>query len=126
MLALIREGEGVATRILKDLGVDPQSVREQLIKVLKEEHAESRGATERRKSNTPTLDQFGRDLTEMAREGNLDPVVGREKELERVLQILARRTKNNPVLIGGAGCGKDCNSRRVGPKGSLKEIFPSF
>ncbi|NLA83118.1 MAG: ATP-dependent Clp protease ATP-binding subunit [Clostridiales bacterium] len=106
LLALIREGEGVATRILKDLGVDPQSVREQLIKVLKEEHAESRGATERRKSNTPTLDQFGRDLTEMAREGNLDPVVGREKELERVLQILARRTKNNPVLIGEPGVGK--------------------
>jgi len=106
LLALIREGEGVASRILKDLGVDLQSVREQLMKVLKEEGGDLRGASDKRKSNTPTLDQFGRDLTEMAREGNLDPVVGREKEIERVLQILTRRTKNNPVLIGEPGVGK--------------------
>lgn len=106
LLALLREGEGVAARILKDLGVDFQAVREQLLKILKEEGGEPRTAAKRRKSNTPTLDQFGRDLTEMAREGNLDPVVGREKEIERVLQILTRRTKNNPVLIGEPGVGK--------------------
>ncbi|NLO82537.1 MAG: ATP-dependent Clp protease ATP-binding subunit [Clostridiales bacterium] len=106
LLALIREGEGVAARILKDLDIDLQDVREQLINVLKEEGGEPRGTVKRRKSDTPTLDQFGRDLTEMAREGNLDPVVGREREIERVLQILARRTKNNPVLIGEPGVGK--------------------
>jgi len=106
LLALIREGEGVAARILKDLDIDLQDVREQLINVLKEEGGEPRETVKRRKSDTPTLDQFGRDLTEMAREGNLDPVVGREREIERVLQILARRTKNNPVLIGEPGVGK--------------------
>lgn len=106
LLALLREGEGVAARILKDLGVDFQAVRDQLLKVLKEEGGEPGRTAKRRKSNTPTLDQFGRDLTEMAREGNLDPVVGREKEIERVLQILTRRTKNNPVLIGEPGVGK--------------------
>ncbi len=106
LLALLREGEGVAARILKDLGVDFQAVRDQLLKVLKEEGSEPGTTAKRRKSNTPTLDQFGRDLTEMAREGNLDPVVGREREIERVLQILTRRTKNNPVLIGEPGVGK--------------------
>jgi ATP-dependent Clp protease ATP-binding subunit ClpC len=106
LLALIREGEGVAARILKDLGVDLQNAREQVMKTLKEEGGDLRRSAERQKTNTPTLDQFGRDLTDMAHEGKLDPVVGREKEIERVLQILARRTKNNPVLIGEPGVGK--------------------
>jgi len=106
-LALIREGEGVAARVLKDLGVDLQNAREQVIKLLKEEGVETnKQTTNKTKSNTPLLEQFGRDLTEMAKEGQLDPVVGRSKEIERVIQILSRRTKNNPVLIGEPGVGK--------------------
>jgi len=107
VLALIREGEGVAARVLKDLGVDLQNAREQVIKLLKEEGIETHHQTPGKvKSNTPLLDQFGRDLTEMAKEGHLDPVVGRLNEIERVVQILSRRTKNNPVLIGEPGVGK--------------------
>ena len=106
LLSLIREGEGVAARILKDSGVDLQYAREQIIKMLKEEGMEAHQPLSRKKSETPTLDQYGRDLTDMAAEGKLDPVIGREKEIERVIQILSRRTKNNPVLIGEAGVGK--------------------
>lgn len=107
ILALIREGEGVAARVLRDLGVDLQNAREQVIKLLKEEGVETHNqGSGKSKSNTPLLDQFGRDLTEMAKEGHLDPVVGRMKEIERVIQILSRRTKNNPVLIGEPGVGK--------------------
>lgn len=105
LLALIREGDSVAARILKDCGVDLQVVREQVIKLLKEEGTES-AQSAKTNTDTPTLDQFGRDLTDMAREGKLDPVIGREKEIERVIQILSRRTKNNPVLIGEPGVGK--------------------
>ncbi|HHY81206.1 MAG TPA: ATP-dependent Clp protease ATP-binding subunit [Clostridiales bacterium] len=106
LLSLIREGEGVAARILKDSGVDLQNIREQIIKMLKEEGLESHQGISKKKTATPTLDQYGRDLTYMASEGKLDPVIGREKEIERVIQILSRRTKNNPVLIGEAGVGK--------------------
>ena len=106
LLSLIREGEGVAARILKDSGVDLQYAREQIIKMLKEEGMEAHQPLSKKKSETPTLDQYGRDLTDMAAEGKLDPVIGREKEIERVIQILSRRTKNNPVLIGEAGVGK--------------------
>jgi ATP-dependent Clp protease ATP-binding subunit ClpC len=106
LLSLIREGEGVAARILKDSGVDLQKAREQVIKALKEEGIETHQAVSKEKSDTPTLDQYGTDLTYMASEGKLDPVIGREKEIERVMQILSRRTKNNPVLIGEAGVGK--------------------
>jgi ATP-dependent Clp protease ATP-binding subunit ClpC len=106
LLSLIREGEGVAARILKDSGVDLQQVREQIYKLLKEEGLETHQGKSRGKSDTPTLDQYGRDLTYMAEEGKLDPVIGRDKEIERIVQILSRRTKNNPVLIGEAGVGK--------------------
>lgn len=106
LLALIREGEGVAVRILKDAGVDIQSLRTKIINALKEEGMETGQQRGPAQSNTPTLDKYGRDLTHMAREGKLDPVVGREKEIERVIQILSRRTKNNPVLIGEPGVGK--------------------
>jgi len=106
LLALIREGEGVAARILMEMGVNLQQAREQVIKMLKEESVESRPNGSSKNSNTPTLNQFGRDLTDMAREGNLDPVIGRTQEIERVIQILSRRTKNNPVLIGEPGVGK--------------------
>lgn len=106
LLALMREGEGVAARILKDAGIDLQKVREQVIERIDEENNKGGQNARSRKSNTPVLDQFGRDLTNMAQEGKLDPVIGREKEIERVIQILSRRTKNNPVLIGEPGVGK--------------------
>jgi ATP-dependent Clp protease ATP-binding subunit ClpC len=107
LLALIREGEGVAARIMKDAGVDLEKVRALVMKILQEEVTEThQGGSPSGKSDTPNLDQFGTDLTEMAREGKLDPVIGREKEIERVVQILSRRTKNNPVLIGEPGVGK--------------------
>ncbi|MFY9176624.1 MAG: ATP-dependent Clp protease ATP-binding subunit [Caldicoprobacterales bacterium] len=105
LLALIREGEGVAARILKDANIDFEKIRTEIMQMVQEEAGESQ-STPKGKSNTPNLDQFGRDLTEMAREGKLDPVIGRDNEIERVVQILSRRTKNNPVLIGEPGVGK--------------------
>lgn len=106
LLALIREGEGVGSRILKDAGVDLQALREQIVNILKEDSMKTGQQGNPKRSNTPALDKFGHDLTHMAREGKLDPVVGRAKEIERVVQILSRRTKNNPVLIGEPGVGK--------------------
>ncbi|MGL5835261.1 MAG: ATP-dependent Clp protease ATP-binding subunit, partial [Waterburya sp.] len=107
LLGLIREGEGVAARVLENLGVDLSKVRTQVIRMLGEtaEVAAGSGGTTGR-NKTPTLDEFGSNLTQMAGEGKLDPVVGRQKEIERVIQILGRRTKNNPVLIGEPGVGK--------------------
>ncbi|NLJ40285.1 MAG: ATP-dependent Clp protease ATP-binding subunit [Clostridiales bacterium] len=107
LLALVREGEGVAARILKDQNIDPEKIRGLILKTFQEQGSEAhQGAPVGSKSDTPNLDQFGRDLTEMAREGKLDPVIGRDNEIERVVQILSRRTKNNPVLIGEPGVGK--------------------
>jgi ATP-dependent Clp protease ATP-binding subunit ClpC len=105
LLGLIREGEGVAARVLENLGVDLTKVRTQVIRMLGETAEVTSGASQGR-TKTPTLDEFGSNLTQMAGEGKLDPVVGREKEIERVIQILGRRTKNNPVLIGEPGVGK--------------------
>ncbi len=105
LLGLIREGEGVAARVLENLGVDLTKVRTQVIRMLGETAEVSAGASQGR-TKTPTLDEFGSNLTVMASEGKLDPVVGRAKEIERVIQILGRRTKNNPVLIGEPGVGK--------------------
>ena len=110
LLGLIREGEGVAARVLENLGVDLNKVRSNVVKMLGESkpQAATSGATSSSggKTKTPSLDEFGRDLTLAAQELRLDPVVGRDKEIERVIQILARRTKNNPVLIGEPGVGK--------------------
>lgn len=109
LLGLIREGEGVAARVLENLGVDLTKVRSHVIRLLGESGAATAGATTSTgtgRSKTPTLDEFGVNLTQAAQEGRLDPVVGREKEIERVIQILGRRTKNNPVLIGEPGVGK--------------------
>ncbi|MBC7189157.1 ATP-dependent Clp protease ATP-binding subunit [Candidatus Aerophobetes bacterium] len=103
LLGLIREGEGVAAQVLINLGADLERVREEVIALLGEKVSFEKTP---QPSNTPTLDRYGRDLTELARNGELDPVIGREKEIERVIQILSRRTKNNPVLIGEAGVGK--------------------
>jgi ATP-dependent Clp protease ATP-binding subunit ClpC len=105
LLGLIREGEGVAARVLENLGVDLTKVRTQVIRMLGETAEVTSGASPGR-TKTPTLDEFGSNLTVMAGEGKLDPVVGRAKEIERVIQILGRRTKNNPVLIGEPGVGK--------------------
>ncbi|HEX4146155.1 MAG TPA: ATP-dependent Clp protease ATP-binding subunit [Pirellulales bacterium] len=122
LLGLLREQEGVAAQVLMNLGLKLEEVREEVLNLLGHgiEGAEGteRGGTERGgtgasgeapksgKSKTPALDSFGRDLTELARQGKLDPVIGREKEIERAIQILCRRTKNNPVLLGEAGVGK--------------------
>ncbi len=105
LLGLIREGEGVAARVLENLGVDLSKVRTQVIRMLGETAEVSAGSGGGR-TKTPTLDEFGSNLTQMAADGKLDPVVGRQKEIERVIQILGRRTKNNPVLIGEPGVGK--------------------
>ena len=105
LLGLIREGEGVAARVLLELGVDRKKVREETLRLLGGTPASSRPADEE-KADTPALNQFGRDLTQLAREGKLDPIIGRENEIERVIQVLSRRKKNNPVLIGEPGVGK--------------------
>ncbi|WP_030438254.1 ATP-dependent Clp protease ATP-binding subunit [Actinoplanes subtropicus] len=111
LLGLIREGEGVAAQVLVKLGADLNRVRQQVIQLLsgyqgKEPAAAGAAAGEAAPSTSLVLDQFGRNLTQAAREGKLDPVIGREKEIERVMQVLSRRTKNNPVLIGEPGVGK--------------------
>src|SRR6056297_57464 len=103
LLGLITEGEGVAVRILKEVGVDLEKVKDEILKILNDGNQKS---TETKESDTPELDKYSRDLTEMAAEDKLDPVIGREKEIERVIQVLSRRTKNNPVLIGEPGVGK--------------------
>ena len=105
LLGLIREGEGVAVRILSDLAGDLQGIHKQIIELLGgQNNIEQQGS--KKNSETPNLDEYSRDLTEMAKEGKLDPVIGRNKERERVIQVLSRRTKNNPVLIGEPGVGK--------------------
>lgn len=104
LLGLIREGEGVAAQVFKNLGVSLEKAQTEVLNQLGPD-AKSR-ATFKGDADTPTLNQFGRDLTEMALEGKLDPVVGRQKEIERVIQVLTRRTKNNPCLIGEPGVGK--------------------
>jgi ATP-dependent Clp protease ATP-binding subunit ClpC len=106
LLGLIKEGEGVAARVLENLSVDLSKVRSQIIRSLGDNTEVSSGGNNSARSKTPTLDEFGTNLTTKAQEGRLDPVVGRAKEIERVIQILGRRTKNNPVLIGEPGVGK--------------------
>src|SRR6056297_93508 len=103
LLGLISEGEGVAIRILQEVGVNLDKVKKEILDILND-GSQNNKKTE--KSDTPELDKYSRDLTEMAAEDKLDPVIGREKEIERVIQVLSRRTKNNPVLIGEPGVGK--------------------
>ncbi|MFC4389192.1 ATP-dependent protease ATP-binding subunit ClpC [Gracilibacillus marinus] len=109
LLGLIREGEGVAARVLNNLGVSLNKARQQVLQLLgSTENNSSNGSRTNQNNNaaTPTLDSLARDLTAIAKEGNIDPVIGRSKEIERVIQVLSRRTKNNPVLIGEPGVGK--------------------
>jgi len=112
LLGLLREGEGVAARVLKSLEVDLARTRNEILKELDpnftppESEAESPQAGDKKDVKMPALRAFGRDLTELAKKGELDPVIGRKNEIERLIQILCRRTKNNPVLLGEAGVGK--------------------
>ncbi|WP_062107723.1 ATP-dependent protease ATP-binding subunit ClpC [Bacillus niameyensis] len=106
LLGLIREGEGVAARVLTNLGVSLNKARQQVLQLLGNSEASSHGSGTASSANTPTLDGLARDLTAIAREGSLDPVIGRSKEIQRVIEVLSRRTKNNPVLIGEPGVGK--------------------
>jgi ATP-dependent Clp protease ATP-binding subunit ClpC len=122
LLGLIREGEGVAARVLENLGVDLSKVRTQVIRMLGETAEVSAGSSQSGRTKTPTLDEFGSNLTQMAAEGKLDPVVGRAKEIERVIQILGRRTKNNPVLIGEPGVGKTAIAEGLASRIANKDI----
>jgi ATP-dependent Clp protease ATP-binding subunit ClpC len=106
LLGLIREGEGVAAQVLQKLGADLNRVRQQVIQLLSGHIGKGEQPSEAAPQGSMVLDQFGRNLTQLARETKLDPVIGREKEIERVMQVLSRRTKNNPVLIGEPGVGK--------------------
>src|SRR6266404_1231659 len=110
LLGLLREGEGVAARVLKSLEIDIERTRNEILKELDPNftpsEAEEGEPTSKKDVKTPALRAFGRDLTELAKKGELDPVIGRRNEIERVIQVLCRRTKNNPVLIGEAGVGK--------------------
>ncbi|MDQ6816798.1 MAG: AAA family ATPase, partial [Actinomycetota bacterium] len=115
LLGLVRENEGVAARILLDFDADSEKIRNEVIRMLSGPGGRTRGsgpaggaaaAPGEGKKSSKLLDQFGRNLTKLASEGKLDPVVGRETEIERIMQILSRRTKNNPVLVGEPGVGK--------------------
>src|SRR3974377_912193 len=107
LLGLVREGEGIAAGVLESLGVNLERVRAETTRILSQSMPQSaRAGAARSSTRTPTVDQLGMDLTAASRAGKLDPVIGRSKEIERVIQILSRRTKNNPVLIGEPGVGK--------------------
>ncbi|HRS00706.1 MAG TPA: ATP-dependent Clp protease ATP-binding subunit, partial [Candidatus Sumerlaeia bacterium] len=106
LLAIVRDGNNVAARCLKNFGVDYKRAHTEVMNMLEENVSGTKPVQGLGKSKTPALDTFGRDLTEYAREGKLDPVIGREVEIERILQILCRRTKNNPILLGEPGVGK--------------------
>src|SRR5436189_93102 len=116
LLGLLREGDGVAARVLKNLDVDIEQTRQEILKELDPNFQASEDAPpgetpekspeKKGEVKTPALKAFGRDLTDIARKGEMDPVIGRKNEIERVIQILCRRTKNNPVLLGEAGVGK--------------------
>ncbi len=119
LIGIMKEGDSVAIRILLNLDVDLKRIYEDILKIISESVSEenkkeiSKGNRNTSFYSTPTLNQFGTDLCENARKGFLDPIIGRKNEIDRVIQILTRRTKNNPCLIGEPGVRKNCNSRRT-------------
>nr|YP_009369862.1 ATP-dependent Clp protease ATP-binding subunit [Boldia erythrosiphon]ARO90550.1 ATP-dependent Clp protease ATP-binding subunit [Boldia erythrosiphon] len=127
LMGLVREGEGVAARVLENSGIDISSIRAEIIQMLGENsETTTSNNTSNNRSKTPTLEEFGSNLTQMAIEGLLDPVVGRQKEIERVIQILGRRTKNNPVLIGEPGVGKTAIAEGLAQRIVTRDVPPTL
>jgi ATP-dependent Clp protease ATP-binding subunit ClpC len=124
LLALAKEEDGIAVQVLNAYGITYEAIRNELDAILKGENKKAAPVKEKEKSKTPVLDHFGRDLTKLAREGKLDPIIGREQEIARVSQILSRRKKNNPVLIGEPGVGKTAIAEGLALRIVKREVSP--